>query len=51
MSTYQQEADFTQPPDYGNHSWENDADLPHSRYESDDPQQERKLAIEPLDGA
>ena len=47
MSTSQQETDFTQPPDYGNQSWENDSDLPHNRFISDDPQQERKLAIEP----
>ena len=47
MSASPTETDFTQPPDFKDHRWENDTDLPHNRFQSEDPQQERKLAIEP----
>ena len=33
---------------FQDHRWENDTDLPHNRFQSEDPQQERKLAL-PVD--
>ena len=47
MSASTPEADFTQSPDFGTHNWEN-VELPHNIFQYEDPQHERKLAVEPL---